>query len=239
MSASISSSSKNTQTENAKRVLRNVRHFAELPLTTQNALASVAVPRQFAEGQVIFIEGEPASYLYILESGWVKASRMSPEGREQAMLVVKPGEIFGDVALFTDTPYPGTVVALEPVKVWTIEKSDILELITRHPDLALAVIHSLGQRILYYISLVEDLSLRNVEARLANTLLKNAEHYQGHLLVRRRKWATFDTMANRLGTVRDVLSRVLRSLEEEGLIRVEKHAIIILDSEGLAQRGNP
>jgi CRP-like cAMP-binding protein len=239
MSASISSSSKNTQTENAKRVLRSVLHFAELPLTTQNALASVAVPRQFAEGQVIFIEGEPASYLYILESGWVKASRMSPEGREQAMLVVKPGEIFGDVALFTDTPYPGTVVALEPVKVWAIEKSDILELITRHPDLALAVIHSLGHRILYYISLVEDLSLRNVEARLANTLLKNAEHSQGHLLVRRRKWATFDTMANRLGTVRDVLSRALRSLEEEGLIRVEKHAIIILDSEGLAQRGNP
>lgn len=237
MSTSTSSSSKNTQTENAKRVLRNVRHFAELPLATQNALAGVAIPRQFDEGQVIFIEGEPAMYLYIIESGWVKASRMSPEGREQAMLVVKPGEMFGDVALFTDTPYPGTVVALEAVKVWAIEKSDILALITHYPELALAVIHSLGQRILYYIGLVEDLSLRNVEARLANTLLKNAEYSQGHLLVQRRKWATFDTMANRLGTVRDVLSRALRSLEEEGFLKVERHAIIILDPEGLARRG--
>lgn len=239
MSTTTTPSSKETQTENAKQVLRNVSHFAELPLATQDALASIAIPRQFAEGQVIFIEGEPANYLYILESGWVKASRMSPEGREQAMLIAKPGEIFGDVALFTNTPYPGTVVALEAVKVWAIEKSDIVTLVTRYPELALAVIHSLGQRILYYIGLVEDLSLRNVEARLANTLLKNAEHSQGRLLVRRRKWATFDTMANRLGTVRDVLSRALRSLEEEGLIRVEKHAIIILDSEGLAQRGNP
>jgi CRP/FNR family transcriptional regulator, dissimilatory nitrate respiration regulator len=239
MSPSTSPNSKIGQVENAKRVLCNTPHFAELPFEIQNALASVAIPRHFAEGQVIFIEGEPADYLYILESGWVKASRMSPEGREQAMLVVKPGEIFGDVALFTDTPYPGTVVALEPTKAWAIGKSDILELIARYPELALAAIRSLGQRILYYIGLVEDLSLRNVEARLANTLLKNAEQSKGHLLVRRRKWATFDTMANRLGTVRDVLSRALRSLEEDGLIRVEKHAIIILDSEGLAQRGTP
>jgi CRP-like cAMP-binding protein len=237
MSPSTSPISKISQVENAKRVLSNTPHFAELPVEIQNALASVAIPRQFAEGQVIFIEGEPADYLYILESGWVKASRMSPEGREQAMLVVKPGEMFGDVALFTDTPYPGTVVALEAVKVWAIEKSDILKLITRYPELAFTVIRSLGQRIIYYIGLVEDLSLRSVEARLANTLLKNAEYSDGHLLVRRRKWATFDRMAHRLGTVRDVLSRALRSLEEEGFIQVERHAIIILDAKGLAQRG--
>ncbi|MFU8770816.1 MAG: Crp/Fnr family transcriptional regulator [Anaerolineales bacterium] len=238
MSTSTSPTPRDTQTENAIRVLRNVRHFSELHLAIHEALASVAIPYQFAEGQVIFIEGEPADYLYILESGWVKASRMSPEGREQAMLVVKPGEIFGDVALFTDTPYPGTVVALEPTKVWAIGKSDILELIPCYPELALAVIRSLGQRILYYIGLVEDLSLRSVEARLAKTLLKNAEYIDGRLLVRRRKWATFDRMANRLGTVRDVLSRALRSLEEEGLLQIERHAIIILDPEGLARRGD-
>jgi CRP-like cAMP-binding protein len=236
MRPSTSASSKTKQTENAKRVLSNNPHFSALPMDIQNSLASIAIPRQFAEGQVIFIEGEPANYLYFLESGWVKASRMSPEGREQAMLVVKPGELFGDVALFTDTPYPGTVVALEPVKVWAIEKSDVLDLITRYPELALAVIRSLGQRILYYIGLVEDLSLRSVEARLANTLLKNAEYSDGRLLVRRRKWATYDRMAHRLGTVRDVLSRALRSLEEEGLIQVEKHGILILDAKGLAQR---
>lgn len=224
--------------ERAWQALSSVQHFSNLPAHIQQALAGVAVPRQFAEGQVIFIEGEPANWVYILESGWVKASRMSLEGREQALLFLKGGDVFGDVAVLTGTPYPGTVVALEPVQVWAIAKEDILVLIARHPELAMAIIRSLGQRILYYIGLVEDLSLRSVEARLAHTLLKNAEYSNGHLLVKRRSWTTFDRMANRLGTVRDVLSRALRNLEEEGLLRVEKHAIILLDPEGLARRSD-
>jgi CRP/FNR family transcriptional regulator len=238
MSASTTPNMTMPDQERAWRTLASVRHFSELPQHIQQALASVAVPRQFTEGQIIFIEGEPANWIYIIESGWVKASRMSPEGREQALLFLKKGDVFGDVAVLTNTPYPGTVVALEPVRVWTIEKSHILELIARHPELALAIIRSLGQRILYYIGLVEDLSLRSVEARLAHTLLKNAEYSNGQLHVKRRPWTTFDRMANRLGTVRDVLSRALRNLEEEGLLRVEKHAIILLDPEGLARRSD-
>jgi CRP-like cAMP-binding protein len=236
MNPSTPHNSTTPDVERAIRALSNVRHFNELPPHVQTALASVAVPRQFAEGQVIFMEGEPANWLYILESGWVKASRMSLEGREQAMLFLKKGDVFGDIAILTGTNYPGTVIALEAVQAWAIEKADILELIARYPELALAIIRSLGQRVLYYIGLVEDLSLRSVEARLARTLLENAEHAQGQLIVQRRAWTTFDRMANRLGTVRDVLSRALRNLEEEGLLRVEKHAIILLDPEGLARR---
>ena len=71
----------------------------------------------------------------------------------------------------------------------------------------MAVIHHLSGRILHYIGMVEDLSLRNVESRLAVTLLQHAEVIEGQLLVPRRQWTTFDEMAIRLGTVRDVLSR--------------------------------
>jgi CRP-like cAMP-binding protein len=238
MSPSIPHNSTTQEVERATQAVSIVRHFNELPSHVQTALASVAIPRQYDEGQVIFMEGEPANWLYILESGWVKASRMSPEGREQALLFLKKGDVFGDVAILTGTNYPGTVLALETVQVWAIEKSDILNLIARHPELAMSIIRSLGQRILYYIGLVEDLSLRSVEARLAHTLLKNAEHSGGQLIVPRRGWTTFDRMANRLGTVRDVLSRALRSLEEEGLLQVEKHAIILLDPESLARRSD-
>jgi CRP-like cAMP-binding protein len=238
MNPSTPHNSTTSEVDRAIRALSTVRHFTELPLHVQTALASVAIPRQFEEGQVIFMEGEPANWLYILESGWVKASRISPEGREQALLFLKKGDVFGDVAILTGTNYPGTVLALEKVQVWAIEKTDILDLIARHPELALSIIRSLGQRILYYIGLVEDLSLRSVEARLAHTLLKNAEYSGVQLIVPRRAWTTFDRMANRLGTVRDVLSRALRSLEEEGLLRVEKRAIVLLDPEGLARRSD-
>lgn len=223
----------------ARKVLSAVRHFGELPDETQVAVASAATLRRFAAEQVIYLEGEPPEALYIIESGWVKATRISPEGREQAMLFLPAGEVFGDIAVFTGVPYPGTVVALEAVEAWAIPRQKALHLVETHPALALAVIRRLSERVLHYVALVEDLSLRNVEARLANTLLKHVQVVNGQLLVPRRSWTTFDEMAVRLGTVRDVLSRALHSLEEEGYLRVERNAILILDAEGLKQRGNP
>jgi CRP/FNR family transcriptional regulator len=221
-----------------KALLARIRHFDGLPPEVQERIAASAVPRHFAAGQVIYIEGEPAEAFYLLERGWVKATRMSRDGREQAMLFLESGEIFGDIAVFSGTTYPGTVVALEDVDVWVIPAQEFLALTKQYPALAMAVIQHLSDRVLHYIGLVEDLSLRNVESRLANTLLQHAESMDGQLLVPRRGWTTFDEMAVRLGTVRDVLSRALKTLEAEGLLKVEKQAIVLLDPKGLAERGN-
>jgi CRP/FNR family transcriptional regulator len=209
----------------------------ELPDEIQQVIAASALSRHFDAGQVIYVEGEPAESIYILEAGWVKATRMTREGREQAMMFLRPVEVFGDIAVLTGTTYPGTVVALEDVEVWVIPARTLLDLIPRSPEFAMAVIRHLGERVLHYISLVEDLSLRSVEARLANTLLRYAELHDGQLLVPRREWTTFDEMAVRLGTVRDVLSRALKTLEAENLLRVEKQAIVLLDPKGLEERG--
>ena len=220
-----------------KALIARTRHFDGLPPEVQERIAASASPRHFAAGQVIYIEGEPAESFYLLERGWVKATRMSRDGREQAMLFLESGEIFGDIAVFSGTAYPGTVAALEDVDVWTIPADEFLGLTKQYPALAMAIIRHLSDRVLHYIGLVEDLSLRNVETRLANTLLQHAEARDGQLIVPRRGWATFDEMAVRLGTVRDVLSRGLKTLEAEGLLRVEKQAIVLLNPKGLAERG--
>jgi CRP-like cAMP-binding protein len=220
-----------------KTLLSRIRRFNDLPPEVQDAVAEAARPRHYGAGQVIYLEGEPAEAVYILEKGWVKATRMSSDGREQAMLFLRPVEIFGDVAVFTGVPYPGTVTTLEEVDVWVIPAQTLLHLVQRYPELAMAVIQRLGERVLHYIRLVEDLSLRSVEARLANTLLQNAELHEGQLIVPRRVWTTYDEMAIRLGTVRDVLSRALKTLEAEGLLKVERRQIILLDRDGLARRG--
>lgn len=222
-----------------KKTLQRVPQFNDLAIETQQAIAASAVHRHFSGGQVIYLEGEPAESIFILESGWVKAVRMTREGREQAMMFLRPVEVFGDIAVFTGTMYPGTVVALESVNVWAVPAKTILDLIPRYPDLAMAVIRHLGERVLHYVNLVEDLSLRSVEARLAHSLLQNAELHDGHLIIPRREWTTFDEMAVRLGTVRDVLSRALKTLEAEKLLRVEKQFILLLDPKGLAERANP
>jgi len=222
-----------------KQAFLRLPPFSGLDAAVLEAIARSAIPRNYDAGQVIYIEGEPAATLFVLVSGWVKATRMSPEGREQSISVLRPGEIFGDIAVFTGSSYPGTVVALEEAEVWAIDGVTFLDLVTRYPSLASAVIRHLAERVIYFIGLVEDLSLRSVEARLANTLLKNAQTVEGHLVVPRRQWTTFDEMATRLGTVRDVLSRALHTLEGEQLLKVERHQIVLLDPEGLARRGNP
>ncbi len=91
---------------------------------------------------------------------------------------------------------------------------------------------------MYYAELVEEISLRSLEARLAKMLLQNVEVRAVKLIVPRGELTTFDEMAGRLGTVRDVFSRALKTLEGEGLLRVEKHPIILLDAQRFAERGN-
>ncbi|PKO13369.1 MAG: hypothetical protein CVU39_19385 [Chloroflexi bacterium HGW-Chloroflexi-10] len=224
--------------ERLKIALSKMHHFDILPAEALEVIIAAAIPRHFKGGQVIYLEGEPANFVYILEHGWVKATRMTPEGREQGLLFLHPAEIFGDIAVFTGTTYPGTTTALEDVDAWALPSETLLLLVKRYPDLALGIIRKLSERVLYYIGLVEDLSLRSVEARLASTLLRNAELRNEQLIVPRREWTTFDEMAVRLGTVRDVLSRAMKTLEVEGYLKVEKQTIVILDPKGLSERAD-
>ena len=221
-----------------RATLAQIKHLNNLPDEVVKAIFESASPRHFDSGQVIYLEGEPAEYVYILERGWVKATRMTHEGREQGLHFLRPVEMFGDNAVFTRTTYPATTTALEATDVWVIPSEALLTLVKRFPDLALAIISILSERIVKYIELVEDLSLRSVDERLASTLLRNAELIDGEMVVQRRAWTTLDEMAVRLGTVRDVLSRAMKTLELEGYIKVDKQKIVIVDAKELAKRAN-
>ncbi|HSM24158.1 MAG TPA: Crp/Fnr family transcriptional regulator, partial [Anaerolineaceae bacterium] len=212
-----------------RATLAQIKHLKDLPEEVLKAMIESATLRHFDTGQVIYLEGEPAEYVYILERGWVKATRMTHEGREQGLHFLRPVEMFGDNAVFTQTTYPATTTALEATDVWMIPSDALLSLVKRFPDLALAIISILSERIVKYIELVEDLSLRSVDERLASTLLRNAELIEGEMVVVRRTWTTLDEMAVRLGTVRDVLSRAMKTLELEGYIKVDKQKIVIVD----------
>jgi CRP/FNR family transcriptional regulator len=223
--------------ESIKQLFATVDHFGSLSDSAYNALADIAESCHFEAGKMIYLEGDEARLLFVIEEGWVKSIRTTREGREQALAFFQPGEMFGNIAALPGDVYPDTVTTLEPVAIWKFPVEKFAGLIAHHSDLALAVIRYMDSRVKYFVGLVEDLSLRNVESRLANTLLRHARLQDGKLIVPRRPWTTFDEMAIRLGTVRDVLSRGLKTLEGEGLLKVEKHAIIILDREGLSKRG--
>jgi CRP/FNR family transcriptional regulator len=206
-----------------------VPYFSTLDDSTLDAVVQAAARREYRADEIVFLEGEPCAGLYVVAEGWFKAVRMSPEGREQALRFVGPGEVFNEVGAFAGAQNPATVVALEAGILWLIGRETIVRLLDHHPRLARSVVENLARRVLHLASLAEDLSLRTVEARLARLLLERAE--AGRL--RREQWATQAEMAARLGTVLDVLNRALQQLANEGFIKVERHQIRILDGEGL------
>jgi len=213
----------------AAKVLSALPYFAELDPATLKTVARAAIRREYETGQVVFGQGEPCAGLYVVQDGWLKVVKLSPDGREQVLRVVGTGEAFNEVSVFTTTPNPATVVALEPSTVWIIQRKAMLQLLDQHPGMARCILQNLAEHVLYLVSLIEDLSLRTVEARLARHLLERAS--AGEL--RRHRWATQAEMAARLGTVHDVINRALRGMVEEGLIEVKRHQIRIIDREGL------
>ncbi|RJP51184.1 MAG: Crp/Fnr family transcriptional regulator [Anaerolineaceae bacterium] len=215
--------------EQARDILKAVSYFSKLDDAALASVERAAIRRDYDAEQVILIEGEPCAGLYIVESGWLKAVRIGLDGREQVLQTLKPGETFNALSVFTDAPNQATVAALEPSVVWMVRRDILLKLMEEHPSLARQVIQELAGKVQYLIRMVEDLSLRSVETRLARLLLGQAEGES----VQRRRWETQAEMASRLGTVPDVVNRALRKLSEEGIIHVKRHQIQILDKEGL------
>jgi CRP/FNR family transcriptional regulator len=210
-------------------LLKAVSYFSTMDSSALKLVAQSAIRRVYDAGQVILLEGEPCVGLYIVESGWLKAVKIGMDGREQVLQTLGPGEVFNAISVFTDAPNQATVTALETSQVWIVRREVLLRMIDDHPALARQVVKDLAGRVIHLVRLVEDLSLRSVEARLARLLLEQAEGEA----VQRQRWATQAEMAARLGTVPDVVNRALRKLSDGGLIHVERHQIQILDKEGL------
>lgn len=214
---------------NAGQRLRAVSYFSALDQGTLDLVVRSAVRRDYDPGQIILLEGEACFGLYIVESGWLKAVKIGVDGREQVLQTLKAGDVFNALGVFTDSPNQATVIALETSQLWIIHREVLLRLMDEHPPLARQVVSDLAGRVVHLIQMVEDLSLRSVEARLARLLIEQAH---GDVMPRRR-WATQAELAARLGTVPDVVNRALRKLADLDMIHVERNQIQILDREGL------
>lgn len=217
------------RSESFIRRLRAIPFFSGLDDEVIRELARGAIWREYAAGEVVFLEGEPSSGLYHLQSGWLKIIKMSPDGREQVLQLLEPGETFQAIGIFAGRSNPATAIALEPAAVWILRRETVMALLEKHPQLAQHVIEKMAARVLELVDLVEDLSLRTVTGRLARLLVEDARDGTLH----RPRWYTQAEIAARLGTVPDVLQRALSGLAAGGLIEVERSAIRIRDRQAL------
>jgi CRP/FNR family transcriptional regulator len=202
---------------------------ADAPLAEMVARAR---RRAYPAQATIFLEGDPVAGLYLVVEGVVKISRFSKEGREQILHLIHRGDTFNDVAVLDGGPNPATAIAQTDVVLSYLSRADVQAIALRYPDLAWALIESLARRARHLVGLVQDLSMRNVRGRLAHLLLEQAQATGDDAIAR---MLTQEEMASRLGTVREVVGRALRGLANDGVIEFDRHRIVILDAERLAE----
>lgn len=211
--------------------LSEISLFAGLGEPTLQELALLSRWREYDTGEIVVLEGEAHPSLYFLDYGWLKVIKTSPSGREQILLFLEPGDTFNEIGVFASQINPATAIALEPAGAWLIPRPALLRLLQEKPDFAQHVIARMAERMLYLVSLVTDLSLRPVTGRLARLLLDDAVDD----ILERPRWYTQAELAARLGTVPDVVQRVLRGMENDGLIVVGRNQIRIVDRQALAE----
>jgi CRP/FNR family transcriptional regulator len=210
--------------------LRRTPLFATLTAAEVASLAERALARRFAPGEVLFREGDACYGLFVLGRGSVKIFKTSPAGREIMLAIESAPSSVAEVPLFDDAPYPATVSALDDVLAYLISKQDFRQVCRQRPEVALKVLAVVGQRLRQLVSIVEAVSFGSVRQRLARSLLDfgaQAGKPSFQLSV------THQELASRLGTVREVVSRNLSRFQAEGLLRIEKKRVWLLDPAGL------
>ena len=212
--------------------VRQIRYFQVLPPAGEQELLAAFSMRKYAAGEIVMLEGEHPPYLYIVASGVIKISRVSQEGREYIMRLAPPGETFNEVGVLDGAPNPATATAHTDAALWQVARLDLQRIAARYPELSWALAEQVASMARHLVNLVEDLSMRTVKGRVARLLLDEAQASHEDVVPR---LLTQEEMAARLGTVREMVGRALRSLAAEGVIEFDRHRIVILDPERLAQ----
>jgi CRP/FNR family transcriptional regulator len=217
------------------RALRSTTLFGELDETELRELAERAVERKLARDEILFVAGDEARGLFVVVSGSLRAFREGVDGREQVIHVESAGATIAELPVFDDKPYPSTVTAEEDTIVLYLDKNDVRSLCLKHPRIALAALKLLAGRLRKCAELVEALSLREVDQRLARWLLSEARARGCRTPsgIEVTLVLTNQQIAAHIGTVREVVSRALSRLQQNGFITIDGRRITIGEEKTL------
>jgi len=238
----------NTAVEQPRRgpsltLLHSIPIFAGVPDAQLEQIAKVAfhrrVPRQFhrrvPRQTTIVRAGDSTDSLYVLISGGAKVLNSDEEGREVILTLLGPGEFFGEMGLIDGSPRSADVMATETCELLVITKNDFKRCLAENFDLCLNIMKSLVQRLREADRNIESLALLDVYGRVAKLLIDFSEEERGEHVIRRRlkhvirRRLTKQDIAKMIGASREMVSRVMKDLENRGYFRVEEGRIVILE----------
>lgn len=194
-------------------------------------ILNMSTQMTFDKGELIYYEGDPLKYLYIIHQGRVKIYHLFESGKEQLLRILEPGEFMGELALFSNKVLDSYAEALEPTEICAIHKRDIQALLKTYPTISLKILNVFSERLEQTEHLVGQLSTKDVETRAANYLIRLANREQRDDITLPMSKGD---LASHLGTTQETISRRLSHFQTQGWIEQQgQRSIKILNKQAL------
>ncbi len=218
--------------------LKNAPIFEELEERDFARISACGVRKTYKKGEVILMEEESGSALFVIINGEVKVVRVGEDGREVILGILGPSDIFGEMALLDGEARSASVVALDDAELFVIHRKDFLGLLHEYPSIAISLLKHLTQRLRRADALIKSLSLKDAYHRVGYVLLQFADERgrikQGKVEI--DNLPVQQEIANMAGTTRETVSRTFSKMEKLKLLQLEGNAVTILDYDLFRQK---
>jgi CRP/FNR family transcriptional regulator, cyclic AMP receptor protein len=206
--------------------LKKIPFLSDLSDEVLISLAEKAKPAKFPKQATIIMEGDETSSLYIMLSGKVRVFSSDDKSKEITLLIQEPGSYFGELALLTDEPRSATVVTLETTTCGIISKSDFINWLRVHPDVAIALLGVLSKKIRQLTDKVRLMALSNVYERTVKALQAMVVVEGNVNIIHNRP--TQQDLASMVGASREMVNKIMHELTKGGYIEIQDKALIIV-----------
>jgi CRP-like cAMP-binding protein len=222
-------------TGNPAQLLASIDLFSQLSIRELDEIASTAAQRDYDKNTYLFHQGDPARRFCVLVKGKVKLTQLTEDGQQIILRYVSPGEAFAIIAVLSKIPYPVTATAVNPVSLLTWEDKEMLDLMQKHPQLAINSLSILAKRIQEFQDRFREIATERVERRIARALLRLASQtgrkLEHGILI--DITLTRQDLAEMTGTTLYTVSRTLSQWEKDGLVSSQREQVTILSPHQL------
>lgn len=203
--------------------------FKDLSEKELSEVEQTSLKETYKKKETIFSEGEPSDWLYILTKGKVKITKLSYEGKEIILEIIKAPDFFGGLAALKGFPYPASAIAMEDSEVIKIPRGVFLKLVEKYPSINKAMLSFLIDRVKVTQETLKNVALERVETRVASALLRLSEKYgrpqEDGLLIDLR--LTKQELADMVGTTVETAIRIMSKFKKSGYLNEKDGRVII------------
>ena len=220
-------------------VIRKAPIFSGLDASAADALRASMNLVKLRKGQSLFKEGDDGDHLFVVSSGKVKLGTKSVDGRENLLMILGPGDMFGELSLFDSGPRTATATAVTDSKLLALGQDKVIPWVKEHPEVSLQLLARLASRLRRTNEVVGDLVFSDVPGRVAKALIdlgvKFGDKRTEGLFVNHD--LTQEELAQLVGASRETVNKALADFAQRGWLRLEARSVMILDYERLLKRG--